>query len=459
MHLIFDNRIKFFGVALICIFYLAPQETTGGGNNKETLEIILAEGCGYYDSKAADELKSYLSRDKNLNIRIKSLKQVQNIHEGSIIIGQAALDSGIISEKELSEVGEQGYVIKCRDKKFYIAGGKYGGILDGVYRFLEEAGFRFYAQDAVIIPVRIEFKKFEDIKAKPFFEHNLKSRLQASPGGVDKKLDSQWPRLSWEHTNQFLVPAAYYGKDHPEYYAKDENGDFYIKKEKYLRNVMPQTMLCISNPEVRKIAKQRLKLWVNAKKEKKFFMVAQMDGLGWCQCEKCKALDTVPGKVMTDRLLDYVNDLAKEIYKTNPDKIITILAYTDRTAPPPRVVKSLAPNVRVFLCVYPPEVKDKGHWFTHKLNRKFLPWYEGWLKKFPGQVYIYDYPYVSFNCLSFIHAHMFERIKRYAKDGIRGLHFNSCPFYMYSLFNYVASKLAWDPSLDTGTLVANFIAG
>jgi hypothetical protein len=455
---------------LLFSLVLAFAQKTGATDTKSVVHsIILPKAPDPYESMAAAKLKEYIFKITNKDIETKHLSDKEKISKGSILIGKAALKTKAISEEEISEMGGEGYIIKNANGNIYIAGGKYGGTLNGAYRLLEEFGVKFFALDHVEIPRKTELKteNIKEIRSKPFFEsrlylspvpENLNFQLQASPNGVDKKLDKHWKRMSWEHTNQFLVPIEIYGKDHPEYYAKNKDGASYATdwvKNKTAKE--PNIMLCLSNHKVREIAKKRLFEWIKTKPEKRNFMVAQMDGLGWCQCKECQKLDTKPGEIMTDRILDYVSELASEAYKNNKDKIIMTPAYTYKAAPPPERIKSLPENVRICLCLYPPEVKIKSRWLDHKLNKEFLPWYKGWLEKFPGQIYIYDYPYVSFNCVNFIHEQMFERIKKYAKDGIKGIHFNSCPFFMRSLFNYVAARLAWDPSSDTAKLTKEFI--
>ena len=68
--------------------------------------------------------------------------------------------------------------------------------------------------------------------------------------------------------------------------------------------------------------------------DRTFFGVSQGDGFAWCQCDRCKALDAVPGVNMTDRLLDYVNHVARAVAAKYPDKRILTLAYTNATSPP-----------------------------------------------------------------------------------------------------------------------------
>ena len=57
-----------------------------------------------------------------------------------------------------------------------------------------------------------------------------------------------------------------------------------------------------------------------------------------------------------------------------------------------------------------------------------------------------------------MHELHFERIKRFAADGVRGLYFDSYDPFMDRLFAYVVSRLLWNPSLPTRPMVEDFIA-
>jgi hypothetical protein len=71
---------------------------------------------------------------------------------------------------------------------------------------------------------------------------------------------------------------------------------------------------------------------------------------------------------------------------------------------------------------------------------------------------MYDYPSPSGKYLSLIHEQHYYRLKRYASDGIRGMYHCGKPWFMNSLFQYVVSRLGWNPSLDTDALTREFVA-
>ena len=70
-----------------------------------------------------------------------------------------------------------------------------------------------------------------------------------------------------------------------------------------------------------------------------------------CQCPKCKGKND-PSRPhrgqMSDYVWDYVNRVAKEVYKTHPDRMIGGLAYNNYRLPP-KNVEQFSPNVDVSL--------------------------------------------------------------------------------------------------------------
>lgn len=66
------------------------------------------------------------------------------------------------------------------------------------------------------------------------------------------------------------------------------------------------------------------------------------DGFRACQCELCR------GKTPSEEVWGLVDRVARELYKTHPDKLVTCGAYTPFTEPPAGIDK-FSPNVLVFV--------------------------------------------------------------------------------------------------------------
>jgi Domain of unknown function (DUF4838)/Carbohydrate family 9 binding domain-like len=84
---------------------------------------------------------------------------------------------------------------------------------------------------------------------------------------------------------------------------------------------------------------------------KKSASVMPTDGFVQCQCAKCKGKFTPElgsRGVQSNLVWEYVNNVAKELYKTHPDRRIVCAAYSSFSVPPTNI-KKFSPNVYVML--------------------------------------------------------------------------------------------------------------
>jgi len=98
------------------------------------------------------------------------------------------------------------------------------------------------------------------------------------------------------------------------------------------------------------------------------------DGFRQCQCEKCWGMSP------SDSVWGFVDRVAREVYKTHPDKKITCGAYGSYRTPP-KSIEKFSPNVVVFIAAHRPGLDRLETWRTQ--------WelIEGWLKKTgPGRL-------------------------------------------------------------------------
>ena len=139
---------------------------------------------------------------------------------------------------------------------------------------------------------------------------------------------TQWGM--WVHTFDKLLPAEKLFDAHPEYYS------FYGSKRQ-------PAQLCLSNSEVYKLLVNNLREEMKKKPTAKFWSVSQNDNYGYCQCEQCKAIDSIEGSP-AGSVIRFVNKVAAEF----PDKVISTLAYQySRSAP--KITKP-AKNVNIMFC-------------------------------------------------------------------------------------------------------------
>lgn len=411
---------------------------------------------------AADELAAYLAR-----IAGKTLDRVEiaggDVPSGVIAVGSLAVKAGLISQGELDAVQRDGYVVKVKGGRAAVCGWRDLGTVYGAYALLRELGVRFYAPGCEVVPATQALRMQEcEFCAKPIYE--LRKMTQDLKLGHTPNDDCGNPseiggKGGLVHASAYLVPYEQYGEAHPEYFALQKDGRRLHPDPNSKRDFGGDLHLCLSNPDVRRISAERMLALIEKQKDRSFFGVSQGDGFAWCQCDKCKALDAVPGKDMTDRLIDYVNSVAREVAKKYPDKRILTLAYTDATSPPPTRVMP-EPNVMVQYCPYPHRTNCQSHDFTCEQNRQGFEDLKGWIAKCPNNMYIFDYPcgykiwrepFGSFYAMT-------KKMDFYAAHGIRGIYYCGVPTNFRDLFVFVQSRLHWDLRADVEALIDEFMA-
>ena len=194
------------------------------------------------------------------------------------------------------------------------------------------------------------------------------------------------------------------------------------------------------------------------------FPVEPMDNAQFCKCDECakwinkndeESIFFSNGRD-SDYFFNFINEVAKELKKTHPDKGIITLAYHTHTAPPTRV--KLAPSVAVQYCFacnrlvydrpsYERELEYLKEWGKESKKRRMYLWL------------YYTFPYeVSvggrFHCFPGYFAHAIgEQFKLFHKYGYRG--FFHCG-YGQEVEAYITYKLMVDPTLDVDQLLDEY---
>jgi hypothetical protein len=194
-----------------------------------------------------------------------------------------------------------------------------------------------------------------------------------------------------------------------------------------------------------------------------FFALVPMDNSAWCKCPACQAkLDPAEqanphfsNGIASDYVFGFANEVAKEIRKSHPDKVLATLAYSSYAYYPKSI--RLESNIAVQLCLH------VRNWWAPDMERNDMAFYESWVGKEKDRP-IYLWLYYCFpeevamnsgwNCFPGFFAHTLDRQwKRFAKDGIRGAFLNNLGDY---LDTYLTFRLLDDPSQDVDRLIDEF---
>ena len=419
--------------------------------------IVVAAGAGPRERLAADELAEYLAAICGCRLPVEEAAAPGNL-KGTLWIGSAAVDSGFVAREELEDLKRDGYFVRVGGGRGAVCGWRDLGSIYGGYALLREMGVRFYAPGCEVVP-RVSRLVIPDceLRTKPLLEfrkttQNLKlGHTPTDDLGSPREIGASG---SLVHSAAYLLPFDEYGDTHPEYFALQKDGKRLSREEGKRFDVH----LCLSNADVRRISAERLLALIEKQPDRTFFGVSQGDGFAWCHCASCEAQDAVPGREMADRLLDYVNHVARRVAETYPDKRILTLAYTRATSPPPLRTRP-EPNVMVQFCPYPGRVFCQSHDLTCEKNEGGLADLQGWLRLCPDNMYIFDYPRgykIWYEPFGSFYA-MRRKMDRYLASGIRGIYYCGVPTNFRDLFVYVQSAMHWDKDVDVEGLIDEFM--
>ena len=200
-----------------------------------------------------------------------------------------------------------------------------------------------------------------------------------------------------------------------------------------------------------------------------YFAVVPLDNAYWCQCDECqKQLAIDEGNIRgehfncgtaTHYLWTFVNNVAKEVKKTHPDKKIAALSYHVYAYLPKDI--QLEDNISVAPCLHP-----RNYW-APKMKENELAFYKDWIaesKESGRPIYLWNYLCFptergliqDFNVFPGFNVHaVSDQIKMYAQDGVRGIFL--CGIGEQLDF-YATMKLYDDAQTNTDEMVDEFFA-
>ncbi len=145
-------------------------------------------------------------------------------------------------------------------------------------------------------------------RSKPAFEYRepffteaadkdwaARNRVNGSFQKLDASTGGKVSYYPFVHSFYTLLPPKQYFQDHPEYYALVDGkrrGD--------------DAQLCLTNPDVLRLAIQTVLKWIDEHPEASIFSVSQNDTRGWCECENCRRIEQEEGGAHSGPILRFV---------------------------------------------------------------------------------------------------------------------------------------------------------
>lgn len=432
-------------------------------NGKSSYKIFVSESALQPEKYAATELQKYLAKISGSTLPI--------VHESGknqklIYVGFKGAPQSLLKELKPTDFINEEYIIRSDGKNLLIAGGGARGTLYGVIGYLSDhLGCRWYTRQVTKVPEQktILLSKIED-RQKPSFEYreacwreaynvdwSVHNRLIPSRLEIPDSLGGSFVIYPTRgHTFYLLLPPEKYFATHPEYFSE-------IKGVR----VGKDAQLCLTNPEVLKIATAKVFDWIKENPNATTYSVTQNDGEGNCECKNCKKIDDVEGSP-AGSLLYFINQIADTVAKVYPKVKLQTFAYAYTEVPP----KTLRPadNILVELCHYsycsahPLQSCSNHKTFTDRLERWF---------SISDKVTVWDY------CTDFAHYLMpfpnfgtFKKDVKYYKDhkaygfyaeGVNTIGENGGGEFG-ELRSWVFSQLMWNADRDAQALIDEYVA-
>lgn len=406
------------------------QLATGG---KALLRVVHAAKPSERVRRAATTMADYLRR-------ISGAKFAVEVGDGQtgIAIGRPG-DFGMPSPWDAKDAAQrEDYLLRSHAKGVHVLGNSDLAVYNAVWDFLYRLGHRQFFPGPVweIVPRTAELAIAVDVREHPAF---LSRDIGYGCGSWNDRLKAyfEWcarNRLGLGPDDQPMLAA---GHAYDQIYAdlKDE----FAKHPEYLalvdgkRIARGEVKFCIGNPDLRKLVARYAADYFTRKPDAMSMSLEPSDGLGWCECDKCKALGSV-----TDRVVTLTNEAAAAVRaRHGPRKLLSIYAYAEHSPPPNiRVDSQIVTNVATSMTM--------GGFSTDQLI-------EGWHKQ-GAQLGIREYygvyPWdqdLPGGCRMADLGYLKKSIPRFYRQGARFMTAESSDNWgVAGLGYYLTARLLWD---------------
>ncbi len=442
-----------------------------------TASIVLPADPKPLESFAAEELAKYVKAITGQTLPIVNEPKAPTGYAIRLGLTKPAAKAGFTLTEE--KLGRDGYAARANGDGLLIVGRCPLGTLFGVYDLVErEFGVRWYEPDELgeVVPkadslsvgtFRKEFKPSFTYRWVHSNNWSLKQRMNCYVKVKGKQVGVNW---KWHfHTFAILIPPEVHSEKHPEWFAM-LNG----KRRTFKERPSHGAQLCTSNPQViEKVAEGMIKT-LDADPTIEIITLSPNDGGGFCECEKCTALDG-PDRgwfaKYSNRLAVFNNEVARRVGKKYPKVKIKVGAYAMYARLPGMEDYKPEPNLlfqlcHIYFCHNHPITSDKCKPdATYKPSEQFLPNQEfteilrRW-RKLTDNLFIYEYyalgGWSKTNMLWPMVHNMRHDIPWYHKMGAKGFYTQIGPWKRAPLNYYIAAKLAWNAELDVDWLIDDF---
>jgi hypothetical protein len=442
-------------------------------------QIVIPEEPSYLEECAATELQTYLAKESGAKLLVVKEGKA-GVARFSFFLGatRKASTAGVVPDER--RMGRDGFALRSVPDGLIVLGRNDLGTLFGVYELLErcfdvrwfmpgELGEQVPRSDTLRLgQVNLIFKPSFRVRWIGEGEWSLRQRMNAYVQVGGRSVGINW---KWHfHTFRLLIPPEKYYAEHPEYFALVK-GKRAISDSKTHEN-----QLCTANPDVVREVAKNLIATLDAEPGIEIITLSPNDGGGFCECERCRALDE-PGRdwfaQYSRRLALFNREVAKLVREKHPQVLIKTGAYAMYARPPLDPDCRPEPNqivqlCHLYFCHNHPVGSDacrEGVTYTPKPsfqpNQEFRKILDQWAALSP---HLFVYEYYTIGGLSraglpwpVVHT-LRHDIPYYCRRGVEGF-YTQCGesrFYQLGLNYYLAAKLCWNADLNVDALLEDY---
>ena len=430
-------------------------------NNISEYTIIRPENSTDANMKAASELQSYIEKISGVQIPVKT--DAEPVGEYEILVGYT--NRSAEGQFDTAKLGAEGFVIETVGKKLFIAGSGVRGAIYGVYTFLENyLGCRFYTSDFEKIPSRdvlgvqpiardeqIPIFEYRDIDFVVSRQNNFQAKMKVN--GVYNNTPAEFGGKieyigGFVHTLENWISVKDYYAEHPEYFALNEDGT---------RQNGWGAQPCLSNPDVMKLVKAKVRALLKDRPDAKIISISQPDNSAAakpCMCKNCQKIYEEEG-AYSGAQIRFVNAIAADFAADYPELKFDTLAYHHtrsvcKTTPADNVIVRFC---TIECCFSHPLGTCKDVYAMAGSEKTISEDISDWAKV-SDKLYVWDYTtnyvesvtfFPNFNVLR-------ENAKFFADNHVIGVYeegnffSDTCDFS--ELRSYIMAKLLWNPYMS-----------
>ena len=331
---------------------------------------------------------------------------------------------------DIDDLAADSYVIRADSNDIILAGNTPRGTLYAVYDFLKTQGCGWFMPGGIgeVVPAKAALEVPEPNRIEsPDYDvrgmHIESAQFYYTGGWIPLNADEYYDWCVRNRINTFLQEysqtsdfGAHRGYSHIQttnhtwaLFLLDDHSEWWALVDGVRTKLSPLSglpnQLCVSNQALRDYVVDYILQYFADDPNASIFALNANDYTYWCECLPCRALDpdggtgpwivnqsgiaVWPNVNMSDRSIDFVNEITNRVNAVYPDKKIEMFSYAATTDPPTTI--TVDPNVLVKFTWHGAPVNKSVLDTNYPINVSTLDMFAGWQAAGAENLGLYDY--------------------------------------------------------------------